>query len=79
MLVGPGLMGGSMILSLEQLLIDVEIFRMSKRAHEGIAADEGKWLEDIITSIGPSGNFLSELSTVEGIRGGEWYVSQLGV
>ncbi len=78
-LVGPGLMGGSMILSLEQLLIDVEIFRMSKRAHEGIAADEGKWLEDIITSIGPSGNFLSELSTVEGIRGGEWYVSQLGV
>ncbi len=78
-LVGPGVMGGSMILSLEQLLIDVEIFRMSKRAHEGIAADEGKWLEDIITSIGPSGNFLSELSTVEGIRGGEWYVSQLGV
>ncbi|NIN65203.1 MAG: [trimethylamine--corrinoid protein] Co-methyltransferase, partial [Anaerolineae bacterium] len=31
-LVGPGLLGGSMILSLEQLLIDVEVFRMCKQA-----------------------------------------------
>jgi len=78
-LVGPGLMGGSMILSLEQLLIDVEVFRMCKRAQQGIAADEDKWLEDLISNIGPGGNYLSELSTVEGVRGGEWYVSQLGV
>ena len=34
-LVGPGLLGGSMILNLEQLLIDVEMFRMCKRAHTG--------------------------------------------
>ena len=78
-LVGPGLMGGSMILSLEQLLIDVEVFGMCKRAQQGIAAAEGRWLDDVISNIGPGGNFLSELSTVEGIRGGEWYVSQLGV
>ena len=78
-LVGPGLLGGSMILCLEQLLIDVEVFRMCKRARRGIAADEGKWLEDEIGRIGPGGTFLAELSTVSGIRGGEWYVSKLGL
>jgi trimethylamine--corrinoid protein Co-methyltransferase len=78
-LVGPGLLGGSMILSLEQLLIDVEIFRMCKRACQGIAVDEDKWLEEVIDEIGPGGGFLAERSTVQGIRGGEWYVSRLGV
>jgi trimethylamine--corrinoid protein Co-methyltransferase len=78
-LVGPGLLGGSMILSLEQLLIDVEVFRMCKRARHGILADEGKWLEDVLYHTGPGGDFLSEYSTVDGIRGGEWYVSKFGV
>ena len=77
-LVGPGLLGGSMVLCLEQLLMDVEVFRMCKRARQGIASDEDKWLEDVINRIGPGGNFLGERSTVRGIRGGEWYVSQLG-
>ena len=77
-LVGPGLLGGSMILSLEQLLIDVEIFRMCKRAHQGIASNEDKWLEDVIHRAGPGGDFIAERSTVKGIRGGEWYLSQLG-
>jgi len=78
-LVGPGLLGGSMILCLEQLLIDVEVFGMCKRARQGVAADEGKWLEDVIGRIGPGGTFIAELSTVSGIRGGEWYVSELGM
>jgi trimethylamine--corrinoid protein Co-methyltransferase len=67
-----------MVLSLEQLLIDVEIFRMCKRAHQGIAAAEDKWLEDVIHRVGPGGNFLGENSTVRAIREGESYVSQLG-
>ena len=77
-LVGPGLLGGSMILSLEQLLMDVEVFRMCKRARQGIASDEDKWLEDVIHRIGPGGSFIAERSTVKGIRGGEWVVPQLG-
>ncbi len=77
-LVGCGLMGGSMVLSLEQLLIDVEIFRMCKRSRQGIASDEDKWLEDVIHRVGPGGSFLSESSTVRAIREGELYVSQLG-
>ncbi len=78
-LVGPGLLGGSMILSLEQLLIDVEVFRMCKRAHEGIGTDARSWLEDAISAVRPGGNFLGERSTVRGVREGEWYISQLGV
>ena len=77
-LVGCGLMGGAMVLSLEQLLIDVEIFRMCKRSHQGIASDEDKWLEDVTHRVGPGGNFLSEPSTLRAFREGELYVSQLG-
>jgi trimethylamine--corrinoid protein Co-methyltransferase len=79
LLVGVGLLGGSMILSLEQLFIDVETFRMFKRAHQGLASDEDWWLEDVIHRVGPGGGFLSERSTVKGIRGGEWYVSKVGL
>ncbi len=79
LLVGAGLLGGSMILSLEQLYIDAEVFRMFKRARQGITSDDDKWLEDVIERVGPAGGFLSERSTVRGIRGGEWYVSKVGM
>jgi trimethylamine--corrinoid protein Co-methyltransferase len=78
-LVGPGLLGGSMILSQEQLLIDVEMFRMYKRARRGIVTDEEKWLDDVIQQVGPGGNFLGQRSTRSGMRSGEWYVGKLGV
>ena len=78
-LVGPGLLGGSMNLSLEQLLIDVEMFRMFRRARLGIAGDEDRWLDEVIRRVGPGGNFLGERSTADGIRSGEWYISELGL
>ena len=67
-----------MVLSLEQLLIDVEAFNMCKRAHQGIAADDDKWLEDVIHRVGPGGHFLTESSTVKALREGEMYISKLG-
>jgi trimethylamine--corrinoid protein Co-methyltransferase len=78
-LVGPGLLGGSMVLSLEQLVIDVEMFRMSVRAREGISGCEERWLTDVIQEAGPGGNFIGQRSTMEGIRAGEWYLNELGV
>jgi trimethylamine--corrinoid protein Co-methyltransferase len=77
--VGVGLLGGSMILSLEQLLIDTEVFKMLKRARQGVATDDDTWLEEVIDHAGPGGSFIAEPSTVKGIRGGEWYVSRLGL
>jgi trimethylamine--corrinoid protein Co-methyltransferase len=77
-LVGPGLIGGSTHLSLEQLLIDVEVYKMGKRAYQGIATGEGKWLEDVIQRTGPAGYFMGEPSTVKNMRSGEWYLSDFG-
>ena len=79
LLVGAGLLGGSMILSLEQLLIDTEVFGMFKRARQGIASDDDLWLEEVIGRTAPGGSFIAEPSTVRGIRGGEWYIPRLGV
>ena len=78
-LVGPGLLGGSMVLSFEQFMIDAEIFRMCRKAHRGIPGDDKKWLENVIALIGPGGHFTSEESTVEALYSGEWYMSDTGV
>ena len=77
-LVGAGLMGGGMTLSLEQLLIDVEIFKTCRRMVQGIAADQDKWLDDVLATVGPGGHFLSQRSTLDGINGGEWHVTDFG-
>lgn len=78
-LVGPGLLGGAMTLSLEQLLIDVEIFRRCKRLYQGIGSDEHQWLENTITKVGPGGNFLAQPSTRKAVHSGEWYIDQIGM
>jgi trimethylamine--corrinoid protein Co-methyltransferase len=79
LIVGAGLMGGSMILSLEQLVIDAEVFRMAKQAHRGISTRDEMWLDDVIQRVGPGGNFLGEKSTAVSMRSGEWLIPKLGV
>jgi len=79
LIVGAGLMGGSMILSLEQLVIDAEVFRMAKQAHQGISTHDEMWLDYVIQRGGPGGNFLGEKSTAVNIRSGEWLIPKLGV
>ena len=77
-LVGPGLMGGSTHFSAEQLLIDVEVFRMSLRASEGISAGDDHWLDDAIQKVGPGGHFMAQPSTIKNMRSGEWYLTDFG-
>jgi trimethylamine--corrinoid protein Co-methyltransferase len=79
LMVGPGLLGGSMNLNYEQLLIDVEVYKMSYRMNQGIDTAPEKWLCEVIANVGPSGQFLGERSTIRGIRGGEWYLPDLGL
>ncbi len=79
LMVGAGLMGGSMILSLEQLVIDAEVFRMTKQAHRGISTRDEMWLDDVIQRVGPGGNFLGEKTTAANMRSGEWLIPKLGV
>ena len=78
-LVGPGLLGGSMALSLEQLWIDVEIFRMARRAWRGIETGPDQWLDDELERLQPGDHFIDRRSTVRAIRRGEWYLGRLGV
>jgi trimethylamine--corrinoid protein Co-methyltransferase len=77
-LVGPGLLGGSTILCLEQMIIDIEIFRRCTRLHEGISTDSDRWLEEIIVEAGPGGNYLNQKSTRKAVLDGRWYLSKMG-
>lgn len=79
LLVGPGLLSGAMTLSLEQLLLDTEVFRRSERLLRGIDSREARWLEGAIDAVGPGGNFLAQRSTRQALREGEWYLGKLGV
>ncbi|WKZ51533.1 MAG: trimethylamine methyltransferase family protein [Anaerolineales bacterium] len=74
LLVGPGQLGGSMFLSLEQLLADVEIFRRSLRLSDGIKTSATEWLESELAAVGHGGNFLGRKSTRDAFRHGEVYV-----
>ena len=60
------------------LLIDVEVFKMSVRSFQGIAAGEDHWLDDVIQKVGPGGHFLAQPSTIKNMRSGEWYLTNFG-
>jgi trimethylamine--corrinoid protein Co-methyltransferase len=81
LLVGPGVFGAA-TLSLEQVILDVEVFRRCRRLVSGIgdgpdgAADR---IVEMLASAGPGGEFLAERDTRAASRSGEWYVGRLGV
>jgi trimethylamine--corrinoid protein Co-methyltransferase len=76
--VGPGMLDGSMVSSLEKILIDVEVFRLAKYVHRGLDTREERWLTDEISKVGPGGNYLGENSTLGALRSDEWYISNFG-
>ncbi len=78
-LVGPGLLGGAMILSLEQIVLDVEVTRAARQARTGVPVRDELWLDDVLDRVGPSGTFLGERSTRANVRAGEWRLSDFGV
>ena len=77
-LVGSGLLGGSTILSLEQLMIDVELFRRCRHLRSGVSTADEYWLEDLVKAQGPGGSFIGQKSTVGAIREGRFYLSKVG-
>jgi trimethylamine--corrinoid protein Co-methyltransferase len=79
LMVGPGCLGGATILSHAQLLIDLEVFRMARAAHEGIDVAGGDWLMEALARRGPGGHFVSEKSTRANVRNGEFFLPGLGV
>ena len=78
-LVGPGLLGGAMILNLEQIVFDVEVARLARQALTGIPVRDELWLDEILDKVGPCGSFLGERSTRVNARAGEWRLSDFGM
>ena len=78
-LVGPGMLGGATILSLEQIVLDVEVSRLARQASAGVPVRDDLWLDDVLESVGPGGSFLGQRSTRANARSGEWRLGDLGV
>jgi trimethylamine--corrinoid protein Co-methyltransferase len=78
-LIGPGSLGGASTLCLEQMVIDVEVYRMGRRLHEGIGGGRGD--VDVLAAldeVGPVGDFLARTQTRDAVRGGEWFLPRIG-
>ena len=78
-LIGPGSLGGATTLCLEQMVIDVEVYRMCRRLRDGIGTGVGE--TDVVRAldeVGPVGDFLSRTATRDAVRGGEFYLPKLG-
>ena len=77
--MGPGLLGGAMVLSLEQIVLDVEVSRIARQAQTGIPVSDELWLDETMDKVGPCGSFLGERSTRANARAGEWRMSDFGM
>ena len=74
---GIGLIESSMTLSLEQMLIDEEIFNQCMRMRAGIDVCDEKDLFDDISKVAQGGHFLKQKSTRKAFRTDEFYNSKL--
>jgi trimethylamine--corrinoid protein Co-methyltransferase len=71
------------VCSLEQLLLDVELFRRCVRLRRGIdgpldlALEEA--VEDVLDEVGPAGDFIARPATRRATHEGTWHLDRLGV
>lgn len=72
LIIGLGLIEGSKTLVYEQLIIDGELSEMVLRAVRGIDVSEDALALDLIKSVGPGGNFLSEKHTFQFLKREQW-------
>jgi trimethylamine--corrinoid protein Co-methyltransferase len=63
-----GAIGSQGIISLEQLVIDDDIYGGIFHQRRGIAVDEETLASDVIEQVGPGGSFLEELHTLRHFR-----------
>ncbi len=69
MLLGVGLLSGSLIWSFDQMIMDCEIFDIVSKMMEGIVVNEDTLALDAIRDTGPGGTFLTHKHTKEHLRG----------
>lgn len=65
---GMGMLEMGMTMSYEQLLIDQEIVKMTRRILRGIPVNKETIALDVIKSVGPAGSYLSQRHTLKYMR-----------
>lgn len=75
MLVGVGLLNGSLIWSFEQMIMDCEIFDIVHKVMQGITVNEETLALDTIRKVGPGRQYFTQEHTREHMR--ELWISKL--
>lgn len=68
---GCGDLGAATVLSLEQIVIDLDMILAARRFVQGIKVDEERLAIEAIRRIGPGGHYLEDPHTLQFIRSGE--------
>jgi trimethylamine---corrinoid protein Co-methyltransferase len=68
MLLGVGFLHGSRIWSYAEMMLDCEIFSITRKMMQGIAVDEETLALNSISRVGPAGNFLTQPHTRKHMR-----------
>lgn len=65
---GMGMTELGMVMSYEQLVIDAEIIKMTRRIMDGIRFDDDTLAVEVIEAVGPAGTFLNQRHTLKHLR-----------
>ena len=77
LLVNAGMFGTGMTVSLEQLVIDAEIVSICRRFLEGIPVTQQTLAVETMKEVGPRGDYLSCMHTIEQIRAGALWEEEI--
>lgn len=72
--VGAGGVEMSQAVSLPKLVLDAEAAHYCARLREGLAVDEERLAVEVISAVGPGGQFLEQPATVKFLRSGEHWL-----
>ena len=65
LIYGPGMLESGITFDFAQLVLDSEFIRMIKHVIRGFTVDDESLAVDVIKSVGPSGDFISQKHTLQ--------------
>jgi trimethylamine--corrinoid protein Co-methyltransferase len=69
LIYGPGMLESGITFDYAQLVLDSEFIRMIKHVVNGFRVDRDSLAVDLIKSVGMSGDFISQMHTLEHMQG----------
>jgi trimethylamine--corrinoid protein Co-methyltransferase len=73
---GNGDLDNALVLSLEQLIIDLDLVLAARRFVQGVIVDKERLAIDAIRRVGPGGHYLEDPHTLQFMRSGERFAPQ---